>query len=337
MMQGIVILVQTRRKFFVGLNAGYASNGEPDERLVDFYSRRSSPSLYCAIVGNVVLPGGYPSNARTPTISTSPIWSTIAREIYHRSTLPGIQLATAWNNYRGQRSFRSKDSKEAIAYARQITANISKQDVKQLFVSLDKGTALALDAGFHHVQLHAAHGYLFSLLIDRRLFSGADEVLTGIARWAQIWSSVDVELSIRFSLRTGDPEFDAEGSETFQHRVASLPLHYIDVSSGFYNIDKQLIYPARPDTLAARRKETLTLASKHQKTSFIYSGRALLHPEDGLPSNVHIGLCRDLIANPYYLNDRTQGCLNSGKCHYYSRNTPHVMCPRWDELYPTSR
>ena len=327
-----VTLPQTRRKFFVGLNTGYACDGEPDQRLVDFYSRRSSPSLYCAIIGNVVLPGGHPSNARTPTITASPIWSSIARAIRHRSTVPGIQLATAWNNYTGQRSFRSKYSREAISSAKKLVSNISMFDIKQLFVSLDEGTALALDAGFHHVQLHAAHGYLFSLLIDRRLFPGADEVLARIAQWAQVWSSGGVELSIRFSLRTGDREFDSEGSETFQDSVVSLPLHYIDVSSGFYNIDKQLIYPARPDTLWDRRTETLALASKHQNTSFIYSGRALLQSEDVLPPNVHIGLCRDLIANPYYLTHRSQGCQNSGKCHYYSRNTPHVTCPRWNQL-----
>ena len=324
-------MVQTKRKFFVGLNTGYVTDGEPDERLVNFYRQRSSPLLYCAIVGNVVVPGGHPSNDYTPTITASPIWSSVARAVHHRNTIPGIQLATTWKNYAGQRKFRSKNSREAINCAREITSNISNRDVEQLFVSLDNGTALALDAGFRHVQLHAAHGYLFSLLIDGRLFAGADDVLARIGRWSQKWSLSDVELSIRFSLRTGDPEFDSKGSESFHNRVASLPLDYIDVSSGFYDIDKQLIYPARPDILMARRAATLALASKHHKTSFIYSGRALQRPEGHLPSNIHIGLCRDLIANPYYLSERSQGCRNSGKCHYYSRNASHVTCPRWNE------
>ena len=331
MTPGTVTLSKRRLKFFVGLNTGYATHGEPDERLVDFYAQRSSPFLHCAIVGNVVLPGGHASNDFTPTITASPVWSEIARSILLNGTIPGIQLATTWKNYTGQRKFRSKDGKRAISLAKQITSKVTKRDVETLFQSLDDGTGLALDTGFRHVQLHAAHGYLFSLLIDRRLFEGAGDVLERIVQWRKKWSSRDVELSIRFSLRTGDPDFDSEGSEAFQDSIAALPLHYIDVSSGFYDIDKQLIYPARPDTLYSRRTETLALASRHRKVSFIYSGRALVRSEAGLLPNVHIGLCRDLIANPQYLSERSEGCRNSGKCHYYSRNASHVTCPRWNE------
>ena len=303
----------------------------PDGKFIDFYGKRSSAALYCAIVGNVVLPNGHPSNDSTPTITASPVWSSVAQAIHRRGTIPGIQLATAWRKYEGQKKFKSKNSKEVILRLREIASNVLSQDVKQLFDSLDEGTALALDAGFRHIQLHAAHGYLFSLLIDGRFYSGADDVLGRISQWAHTWSSASVEVSVRFSLRTGDPEFDSKGSESFQNRVASLPVQYVDVSSGFYNIDKQLIYPARPDILSARRVETVALANRHRRTSFIYSGRALQQPQRDLPPNVHIGLCRDLIANAHYLSELSQGCRNAGKCHYYSRGASHVTCARWIE------
>ena len=324
-------MVQIKRKFFVGLNTGYASNGVPNDKLVDFYGKRSSASLYCAIVGNVVLPNGHPSNNCTPTITASPVWASLAQAIHRGGTIPGIQLATAWRKYEGQKKFKSKNSKEVILRFREFTSNILNRDVEQLFDSLNEGTALALDAGFRHIQLHAAHGYLFSLLIDRRLFSGADDVLGRISRWAHTWSSASVEVSVRFSLRTGDPEFDSKGSESFQDRVASLPVDYVDVSSGFYDIDKRLIYPARPDILAVRRVETVALANRHRRVSFIYSGRALQRPQLNLPPNVHIGLCRDLIANAHYLSELSHGCRNAGKCHYYSRGASHVTCARWTE------
>ena len=332
-MIGIGILTRTRRKFLVGLNTGYTTDGEPDTRLVDFYARRSTPSLYCAIVGNVVIPGGYAGNDHTPTITASSIWTTVAREISQRGTLPGIQLATAWRNYVGQTRFRSNNSARVIAGARRFASQISEQGVRDFFQSLDEGTVLAVDAGFVHVQLHAAHGYLFSLLIDKRIFDGADDVLARVADWALKWSDAGVETSIRFSLRTGDQSFDAKGTEFFQSRIASLPVHYVDVSSGFYNIDKRLIYPGRSDTLAARRAETLALADKNEGASFIYSGRALLRSQPELPPNVHVGLCRDLIANPDYLSDRSRGCKNSGKCHYYSRGASNITCPRWNESF----
>ena len=328
---GMVILAPIRRTFFVGLNTGYASGGEPDARFIDFYGKRSSEFLYCAIVGNVVLPNGHPSNDSTPTITSSPVWSSIAQAISHRGTIPGIQLATTWENYAGQKGFRSKNNTETMLRYREIASSMSDLDIKQLFESLDEGTALALDAGFRHIQLHAAHGYLFSLLIDGRLFAGADDVLDGIREWAQTWRSERVEVSLRFSLRTGDPEFDSKGMESFHNRVASLPVQYIDVSSGFYDVDKQLIYPARPDVLLARRNETVTLANRHRGSSFIYSGRAYQGPQRDLPGNVHIGVCRDLIANAHYLSERTGGCRNAGKCHYFSRGAPHVTCSRWTE------
>jgi NADPH2 dehydrogenase len=44
-------------------------------------------------------------------------------------------------------------------------------------------------------------------------------------------------------LRSGDPAFDADGREVFLDQIASLPVDYVDLSSGFYEIDKRLIYP----------------------------------------------------------------------------------------------
>ena len=82
----------SRLKFFVGLNTGYVAEGKPDERFVEFYRRRSSSALHCAIVGNVVIPGGHPCNESTPTISRTPEWAAVASKIARRGSLPGIQL-----------------------------------------------------------------------------------------------------------------------------------------------------------------------------------------------------------------------------------------------------
>jgi len=194
---------------------------------------------------------------------------------------------------------------------------------------LDEGTEIAVGAGFRHIQVHSAHGYLFSLLVDDRLNPDASQVRQWLAEWAKRWSAAGIETSIRISLRTGDSEFDQVGRHDFHRQIAVLGFDFVDVSSGFYNIDKRLIYPGRPEVIRARRDETTELANRFPEQRFILSGRALLELETDLPPNIHIGLCRDLIANPDYLKDRGKGCMNSGKCHYFSRRADHITCTQW--------
>jgi NADPH2 dehydrogenase len=321
-----------RLKFLVGVNTGYVTDGRLDERFVEFYRRRSSPALHCAIVGNVVVPGGHGSNARTPTISRDPEWAELAAEIASRGSLPGIQLATAWAGYVGSRSFRSPTAEETIAGSRILVRELGRAGVASALLALDEAAGLAVEAGFRHLQVHAAHGYLFSLLVDARINERAPEVLERLTGWAVGLSAIGVETSIRISLRTGDSDFDKSGTDHFHAQLVNLPFDFIDVSSGFYNIDKQLIYPGRPDVLRVRRAETIAIAERFPGRRFIISGRALLEPEQHLPPNLHIGLCRDLIANPDFLTDRSNGCVNSGKCHYFSRGAEYITCTQWRKV-----
>jgi len=310
------------------LNTGYVDNGMPDQRMVAFYQERSSPRLTCAIIGNVVIPGGHGSNATTPRISRNLRWKTLASAIAARGTAPGIQLATAWEGYAGARSFRPTDWTETIARGRALAATVSPNRLQRLFLGLRIGTELAAEAGFRHVQLHAAHGYLFSLLLDSRLYDGAADCLALVAAWAQASRKAGLETSLRISLKTGDERFDRHGTTVFQDKASELPIDIVDVSSGFYNIDKRLIYPSLAAVLQERHRETAALASRHPATQFILSGRASAAVRV-FPDNVHLGLCRDLLANPQFLYERSHGCQNSGKCHYYSRGTESVTCARW--------
>jgi 2,4-dienoyl-CoA reductase-like NADH-dependent reductase (Old Yellow Enzyme family) len=116
----MVHLSSNRLKFFVGLNTGYTTGEKPDDRYVEFYRRRSSPALHCVIIGNVVIPGGYGSNAGMSTISCAPEWTRVASEIAGRGPLPGIQLSTAWEGYTGSRSFRSSTARETIKRSREL-------------------------------------------------------------------------------------------------------------------------------------------------------------------------------------------------------------------------
>ncbi|WP_159831929.1 hypothetical protein [Novosphingobium sp. TCA1] len=322
-------LVKSRLIFFVGVNTGFVTDNLPDERYINFYARRSSPLLYCAILGNVVVPDGFGSNAQTPVISDNPVWQRVASAIADRGALPGIQLASAWSGYTGNRRFRSNSPAAVIESARKLLNEMSEDQQLKFLDSLEHGTELALDAGFRHIQLHAAHGYLFNLLIDQRFNSNAPSVLDRLRAWAIKLKAQGVETSIRISLRSGEIRFDQVGGDEFVDKIAQLPFDYVDVSSGFYNIDKKLIYPGRPDTITARWQETLSFARRHPNQRFIYSGRAITRPKSELPLNVHLGVCRDLIANPDFLQQSAKGCENSGHCHYFSRGQDHVTCSQW--------
>jgi 2,4-dienoyl-CoA reductase-like NADH-dependent reductase (Old Yellow Enzyme family) len=315
----------------VGLNTGFVTRGEPDERCIDFYRTRSSKELHCAIVGNVVVPEGHSSNESTPTISHSHVWTELAAEISARETIPGIQLATAWQGYRSSRSFRPSDRHKTIQRCRDLVRGMSRVQLDRLLDSFDAGAEIAWHHGFRHIQVHAAHGYLLNLLVDHRISPDVDLALHRLHGLVLRCRAEGIETSIRISLRAGDPNFDAAGRKEFYAAIAALAFDFIDVSSGFYNIDKQLIYPARPDTLETRRTETVQLADAFPTQRFILSGRALTASVNYLPDNVHIGICRDLIANPRYLSELGNGCINSGKCHYFSRGEKHIVCPRWYE------
>jgi 2,4-dienoyl-CoA reductase-like NADH-dependent reductase (Old Yellow Enzyme family) len=322
-------LSDSRLKFFVGLNTGYVIDGAPDERLIEFHRRRSSPRLHCAIVGNVVLPGGYGTNSNTPRISKAQEWRRLANAIADNGSLPGIQLSTTWADYSGSKRFRSKEPGQVITRLRDLVRELGDRKILSTLSSLKEGADLALDAGFRHLQVHAAHGYLFSLLIDDRLNECASQVRVWLEDFASGLSANGIETSIRISVRTGDPQFDAVGRDKFHAQIAALPFDFIDVSSGYYDIDKQLIYPGRPDTLRQRREDTLSLALNFSARRFIFSGRALRESVNDLPPNLHIGLCRDLLANPDYLIDGSRGCINSGKCHYFSRDLGSISCSQW--------
>ena len=321
-----------RKYFFVGLNTGFVSDKTPDQRCFDFYAARSGHGLHCAIVGNVTIQGGVGTNANTAEISDHPAWRRLADSIAAKGALAGIQLATVWQSYVGMKNFISPASADEIKRCRDMVRSIAVSDMERLFRAVHAGSVLAMKAGFGHIQLHAAHGYLFSLLIDRRIYLHADAVLAAIGNWAVHCAACGVETSIRVSLRTGDREFDADGREAFLDQIASLPVSYVDLSSGFYEIDKRLIYPSLASIVRQRREETVAVANRHEHKEFIFSGKSFSAMEADLPANLHIGVCRDLIANPDYIRDRDNGCRNAMKCHYYSRGEAHLTCGRWEKV-----
>ncbi|MBP1861637.1 oxidoreductase [Rhizobium herbae] len=324
-----ISILKNRLAFFLPVNTGFVAEGLPDHRFIDFYTERSSPELYCSIVGNIVVPDGYGSNSSTPMLSSAPVWGQIAEAIKVAGSKPGIQLATAWQGYTGNKKFRSNEPQVFISEARQLVDQMDAEAIKNTLGSFELAAHVAIEHGFEHIQIHAAHGYLLSLLVDQRINQRAVGVLDRLVLLAEEIKSQGAESSIRISLRTGDEVFDSDGMSEFQNSIARLPFDFVDLSSGFYNIDKRLIYPATLPFIESRLHESVALGVRHPHRSFIISGHIATKNWGDLPTNLHPGLCRDLIANPKFLLDHQNGCRNHSKCHYYSRGTDHLTCGRW--------
>jgi 2,4-dienoyl-CoA reductase-like NADH-dependent reductase (Old Yellow Enzyme family) len=321
-----------KKIFFLGVNTGYVTDGLPDSRYVEFYRQRSSAALHCAIIGNVVVPGGYGSNDATPTLTSNSVWREVAAGIVEAGSLPGIQLATSWAGYAGTRKFVGNDPASVIESARALVEGLGSAEQSNVIDSFELASSMAVDHGFRHVQLHGAHGYLLSLLIDGRINPRSEEALSRLSRLIESLLSNKVETSFRISLLTGYSAFDEAGAQSFHDRIVNLPFDYFDLSSGFYNIDKRLIYPSRPDIISARHAITMQVAKRHPTKRFILSGRATRATVETQLDNVHIGICRDLIANPSFLTQRERGCENRSKCHYFSRGEASVRCALWDDV-----
>jgi NADPH2 dehydrogenase len=312
---------------FLPVNTGYVENGLPSDRLVEFYTARSGNGLYCSIVGNIVIPNGFGSNNACAEISDSGVWMHLSNAISDQGAKPGIQLSSTWENYLGIKRFVPSRSQNTIAEYKAAVKEISPKKLMRIYGDLHRGVELSVQAGFQHIQIHAAHGYLFSLLIDDSFYQYSDLALNNLNRLARNLTSESIESSLRFSLITGDLGID-KNRKNLIDTIVALPFTYFDLSAGFYNIDKRLIYPISKKLLASRRDSAFDLAKRFPNIQIILSGKSYRTLARSTPENIHIGICRDLIANPNFLFDH-RGCTNRMKCHYFSRGEPQLTCDMW--------
>ncbi|MGL5217415.1 MAG: hypothetical protein ACRC8R_20175 [Aeromonas hydrophila] len=318
---------ESRKIFFLAINTGYHSEHMPDSRVINFYKIRSGNGIYCSIVGNVVIDSGVGSNSNCLNICRSPQWELLASSISNAGSKPGIQLSTAAIDYVGIKYFVAKKSDDPINYYHELTSKYTLDMQGEILDDLLKSSIIARDMGFEHIQIHSAHGYLFSLLTDCYFNQHADYFRAGLKKIIMVLTSEGVEVSIRISMLTGMKSVD-ECRLSYCGNIVDLGADFIDLSNGFYNVNKNLIYPVTKSALDSRFKLSLDICKKYNAQQFILSGK-LFGYHDELPPNSDIGICRDLIANPRFIIETKNGCDDCGKCHYYSHNIDSLLCGRW--------
>jgi 2,4-dienoyl-CoA reductase-like NADH-dependent reductase (Old Yellow Enzyme family) len=204
-----------------------------------------------------------------------------------------------------------------------------------------QSACLAVQAGYSVVQVHAAHGYLLSLLLHPATNgrhgrfslheSWFEELLTQMRD--VLGASL---LSIRLSIITGlAPEDEEIGwTRRVEERAAQSGVDIVDLSAGFYTIDRQMIYPGRrwggPIYLRYLKALSRDLPCLVAVTGRFIDLRTLTGPP---PSNILVGIGRALIADPDFAEkardrrfEEINYCCLKNQCHCFSCGRETLEC-----------
>jgi 2,4-dienoyl-CoA reductase-like NADH-dependent reductase (Old Yellow Enzyme family) len=200
---------------------------------------------------------------------------------------------------------------------------------------------LAIEAGFSVIQVHAAHGYLLSLLLNPDVNQRTDRFQFG-GPWfhglVEDTKSVLGEnlLSVRLNAMVGISPSEVEYAlfRQIAADVISAGADIIDVSAGLYTLDRRLIYPNRGDGPLPHFGIARRLLAEAQCLVAIAGNISGLEdmPSD-LPDRLLINVGRSLIADARFAQKLRDGrgstvtcCRRTGRCHYFSRGEKSLTC-----------
>ncbi len=332
------------RFFLAPINPGLAEAGTPTPRFSRFFRSRAGLGTGICYVGNVALAPDLTSNSATVVLTDrdARAWSELAQGIREAGSVPGIQLACGASSPTPTRSWFSSPTAYVESAQAQILA-MSTADLSALASLFVSKARMAVRAGFLVVQIHAAHGYLLSKLLSRKINLrrdrfGADPlhmlrlIVTGIRE-----SCPAVTLDVRVSRLEG-----LEDGEEDRYRrnlileVATLDVDMISLTNGVYDVTKRLIYPpsawGHAPFVPSAIPYCLAVPDKLWNVCGNIWNPALLNVRT-LPANLTFSLARALIADPTLLSrdwSPNQGplCDRCDRCHYYSLGSREIACPR---------
>ncbi|WP_419694399.1 hypothetical protein ACN2CC_28065 [Mesorhizobium muleiense] len=325
---------------FAPVNTGFCRNGEPEERLVKFHRERSGPEIAISYVGNVAISPEHRTNDATGYMDHDlSKWRRLSAAIDDNESLPGIQIACRAAPDKAPRKWRN-DRRTFVESARQALTSMPEATLDELWNKFIRAAEKASEAGFKIIQIHAAHGYLLSQLMNRLINVRRDQFGGGINALERMIQDLrnhlpDTILDIRVNLFDGLEEPNEELSYRIEQigRLIDAGCNMISLSSGIYDIDKFAIYPEASAGNSVYVEYARKIALLFERTKINVAGniRDVVSLKDTEPLNLMFSIGRPLIADPGFIKNALTGknsteCIWSGHCHYYSRMRPHIEC-----------
>jgi 2,4-dienoyl-CoA reductase-like NADH-dependent reductase (Old Yellow Enzyme family) len=123
------------------------------------------------MVGNVAVSSRGISNERTLVLqddASVTAYRELAERIRRNGSLAGIQLAYCPSSLKPTRKWVVQDRELELARLQDLVASLSATDIHENLKAFYISVRLACEASYEAIQIHCAHGYFLSLLLDPR-------------------------------------------------------------------------------------------------------------------------------------------------------------------------
>jgi 2,4-dienoyl-CoA reductase-like NADH-dependent reductase (Old Yellow Enzyme family) len=338
------------RCFLAPINTGYAEKGNPSRLLINFHSARSGKDIGISFLGTTAISRDTVPNENTLVLDNQADLNSF-RElsdcIRRKGSLPGIQLSCRLTKTIPAKAWRSRYVKNFIDSVKDEISSYSEDTFNKISKNFYGSICLAVKTGYEVVQLHAAHGYLLSLLLspifnvrnDKFGFPTCDLLFDIVERTRQ--SFPDIILSVRMNCIYGleDKNKELKRMISIASRLFEAGVDLIDFSAGVYDINKYRIYPSISDGHACYFPYALRIRREIGNDSGIisFTGNVwdLEKIDNDLVDNMAVSIGRSLIADPqfvskYFDNHPEEIILCKREkmcpCHYFSNGSSHIEC-----------
>lgn len=340
--------IQIPTRFFLApINTGFSVNGEPVNELITFHKERSGKGIGISYVGNVSIESKYVTNKSTLYFTENKtMWRELTEGISKGGSVPGIQIACRNSSLPPQKRMLNTNKDYYIQTVQAELKHITQDEIKKIISLFVDSAQFAYEVGFRVIQIHAAHGYFLSQMINKVLNIRNDEfginklkVITMIINSIRRSLPSDLILDVRISLIDGllSDEDELSYKDLLIKELVELDIDMISISNGIYDVNKQLIYPLKEWGHGVFIKKVVPFARKYQNIIWNTSGNIWDIDKldlESLPENLSFSIGRALIADPFFVEKSLSGlkteinhCERKNQCHYYSLGKENITCP----------